>query len=110
MVDSSQSPPPVVMDHTTTECRSQEQLNDVADDDIVMKKRLSGDIVEGQVIDIKEPDMPITQRAYLHVTGMSCASCVNSIETNVMKKPGKYKVSYIMVAMPSYHWLLCRRI
>ena len=111
MPDSSPTPLPV-MGRTSTERRSKEKLNDVIEDDIIMKmkKRQSGAIVEGQAIDMKKLDVSVAQSTYLHITGMTCTSSVNNIETNMMKKPGKYKVSYIMVAMPSYHWLLCRRI
>ena len=109
MLDASPSPPPV-MGQASTEYRSKGQLNDVIEDEIIMKKkkRQSGTIVEGQVIDNKELPISVAQRTYLHITGMSCTSCVNNIETNMIKKLGKRPT--FMVAMPWHYWLLCRCI
>ena len=100
MTGSSPTPPPV-MAQTSMERRSKEQLDDVINDDIIMKmkKRQSGDIVEGQGIDIKELDISVAQSTYLHITGMSCTSCVNNIETNVMKKPGKYPGCHAIISL-----------
>ena len=109
MLDASPSPPPV-MGQASTEYRSKGQLNDVIEDEIIMKrkKRQSGTIVEGQVIDNKELPISVAQRTYLHITGMSCTSCVNNIETNMIKKLGKRPT--FVVAMPWHYWLLCRCI
>ena len=87
ITDSSESHPA-----TRSQCRSHDHSDDVSKSGSI--------IIEDQALDVKELDASIAERAYLHVTGMSCASCVNTIETNVIKKPGEY-VSTIVVAMSS---------
>ena len=95
ITDSAESHPAV---KSHTERRSQDHPDCVSKDDIIVKaKKQSGSIIEDQALDVKELDASIAERAYVHVTGMSCASCVNSIETNVIKKPGEYPPL----------WLLC---
>lgn len=97
MADSSENCPPATTMHATTECRSPEQPDDIVEDNIMMKvkKRQSGSIIKDHVMDVKELDASVAQRAYMHVTGMSCASCVNSIETNMIKKPGNTSSSHV---------------
>lgn len=55
-----------------------------------MMIKQSRSTTKDQVIDIKNSDTPSNQRVHLHVTGMSCVSCVNNIESNMIKKPGEF--------------------
>ena len=41
-------------------------------------------------------------KIYLHITGMTCASCVGSIEKGLMKKKGKLPI----IIIPGYNWLM----
>jgi len=88
ITDLFESSPPDVS-HGTINCAiSQDKPYDVTKNDIIMKikKKQGGD---NHVIDMKRLDQSVTQTVYLHVTGMSCTSHVNTIETNIVKKPGE---------------------
>ena len=39
-------------------------------------------------------------KIYLHITGMTCASCVGSIEKGLMKKKGK-----LFIMIPGHNWI-----
>lgn len=95
--DSSNSHPPPIMGRFTTRYRSMEQLDYITEDDIIMKKKWGGSILKNQVTDINKLESH-TQRVFLHVTGMSCSSCVNNIESHMIKKPGQQYIT-CMVAM-----------
>ena len=96
ITDSTENHPPSAA-RSRIECRSQDHPDCAIKDDILVKAKKQSEFIEDQVLDVKELDSSIAERAYIHVTGMSCASCVNTIETNVIKKPGEYPVL----------WLLC---
>ena len=49
-------------------------------------------------VDITAPDNLL--RAQFHVTGMSCASCVNKVERHLKKKNGTYTVC-VQLALPT---------
>ena len=101
--DSSEAPPPTPAVMATTGCRVQKHSNDITKDDIT-----KDDIINKKMI-CKKMDTQFTKRVYLRVTGMSCASCVNNIETSVIKKPGELlSPSFVITSISYHHWLLYR--
>jgi len=97
--DVSESPPP--RQFSTKKHKSQEKPVDyIMEDEFIVKKdkkqdkSYSNEEKEPLLIDMEKLETSDNHRVYLRVTGMSCASCVNKIETSVIKKPGKYCMLY----------------
>ena len=65
------------------------------EDDVVIKKSkkreksYNSEEKKPLLIDMEKLEASDSHRVYLRVTGMSCASCVNKIETSIIKKPGE---------------------
>lgn len=75
---------------------------------VAVEHNLAGD---WQVTFRKNGDAPKTMeltgdedmdKIYLHITGMTCASCVGSIEKGLIKKKGKL----CMIMLPNHNWVL----
>jgi len=102
--DVSESPTFNTRLPSTKKHKSQERPVDyiMEDDDIAIKKKkkqeksFSSEEKEPLLIDMEKLEASNSHRVYLRVTGMSCASCVNKIETNIIKKPGNYIIYQIM--------------
>ena len=80
---------------STKKHKSQERPVDyiMEDDDIPIKKKkpeksFSSEEKEPLLINMEKLEASDSHRVCLRVTEMSCASCVNKIETSIIKKPG----------------------
>ena len=67
----------------------------IMEDDVPIKKSKK----QAYNSEEKEPHMEKlkasdSHKVYLRVTGMSCALCMNKIETSVIEKPGKHHIWY----------------
>ena len=108
--DVSESPPPLNPRQPSTKMhKSQERPIDyIMEDKFIIKKSKKQDKSynneekEPLLIDMEKLETSDSHRVYLHVTGMSCASCVNKIETSVIKKPGKYHILHYVTSSNCY--------
>ena len=64
-------------DNVTVKFRKMKVINAREDDDCLVQVTLEDELESTDV-----------RKAFFHVTGMSCSSCVRKIETELKKKPG----------------------
>ena len=55
-------------------------------------------------VEIERPALQGVVKASFHVTGMSCASCVNKVERHLKKKNGTYTVCAQCSGPAHMHW------